>query len=74
MLSAHPPLRLDHLEREGVRARMLADWTAGVEALVKRRVPKTQWPFGRDLTAGDGITFSRRCRLPWVRGTWDGSR
>lgn len=39
----HPPLRLDHLEREGVRARMLADWTEEVDDLVKRRVPKAQW-------------------------------
>jgi hypothetical protein len=51
MLNLHPPLRLDHLEREGVRTRMVADWAEEVEDLVKAQVPKAQWPYGRDLTA-----------------------
>ena len=51
MLSVHPPLRLDHLKRDGVRARMLGDWTSEFEDLVERRIPKTRWPYGRDLTA-----------------------
>ncbi len=50
MPRVHPPLRLDHLEREGVRARMLADWSAELEGLVKDRASKTEWPYGRDLT------------------------
>lgn len=51
MSSMSPPLRLYHLERDGVRARMLADWAEEVEDLVKGRVPKAEWPYGRDLTA-----------------------
>jgi hypothetical protein len=48
MSTAAPALLLDHLEREGVRTRMVLDWTREVEDL-QARLPRGRWPFGRDL-------------------------
>jgi hypothetical protein len=56
MRSAAPALQLEHLEREGVRARMVADWTREVEDL-RARLPRGRWPSGRDLKAAGWDRF-----------------
>lgn len=80
MAILHPALQLDHLDREGVRARMLTDWTDEIEDL-ERRLPRARWPFGRDLTAAGWRRFLeampialREMDMAWLAKTMNDRR
>jgi hypothetical protein len=51
MLSSLPPqLSLDHLERDGVRPKMLEQWGEELASLEASSAPRHTWPFGAYLT------------------------
>jgi hypothetical protein len=51
-----PALQLDHLDRPGVRDRMITNWTHEIDEL-ERRLPRAKWPFGSDLNASGWERF-----------------